>query len=124
MEKTLNATDAGSGPTASTTGGSDGTVAATPRQVPKAGDTPGTAGTPGMNTALGNRAASAADVRAQTEGQPTAAQTAQGNGQGQQPVIHQRELSDALRTARDADARGDAQACGKALDTAESYLKG
>ncbi len=125
IEKSLSASDAGSGPTASTTGGGTegGTVATTPRQVPKAGETPGTGGTPGMNATLGNRAASPADVRAQTEGQPTAAQTAQGNGQGQ-PMVHQREVSDALRVARDADARGDAQACGKALDQAESHLKG
>lgn len=38
----------------------------------------GTAGTPLMNETVGDKAASPADVRAQTAGQPTAAQQAQG----------------------------------------------
>jgi hypothetical protein len=60
-------------------------------------------------------------VRAQTQGGPTAAQTAQTGRTG---ASHAKEVSQALRTAKDADARGDAQACGRALDEVAKYLKG
>jgi hypothetical protein len=71
--------------------------------------------TPAMNATVGNRAASPEDVRAQTQGNPTAAQ-----GGGDQS----KQLSDAIAAAKAADARGDATGCGKALDEAQTYIKG
>ncbi|MDF2994514.1 MAG: hypothetical protein K0R27_151 [Xanthobacteraceae bacterium] len=114
IEKSMSAADAGSGPTKTTEPSTTGSVSATPSQVPKAGETPETGGTPAMNATVGNKAASPADVRAQTQGNPTAAQ-----GGGDQS----KELSDALAAAKSADANGDAAACGKALDEAQRYIK-
>lgn len=121
IEKSMSTSDAGSGPTQPTASGQSGDVAATPRQTPKAGETQETGGTVTMNSAVGDKAASPGDVRAQTQGGPTAAQTAQTGRTG---ASHAKELSQALRTAKDADARGDAQACGRALDDVAKYLKG
>jgi hypothetical protein len=121
IEKSMSTSDAGSGPTRQTTGGQAGDVAAPPRQAPKAGETQETGGTVTMNSAVGDKAASPGDVRAQTQGGPTAAQTAQSGRTG---GAHAREVSEALRTAKDADARGDSQACTRALDEAAKYLKG
>ncbi|MFK8252294.1 hypothetical protein [Ancylobacter terrae] len=120
MEKTLATSDAGSGPTAATSGDVTGSVPATPREVPKAGEAPGTGGTSSMNAAVGNRATSPGDVRAQTQGAPTAAQAGDNAAAGNAA----RDLGNALDTARQADARGDAAACGKALDDASRLLKG
>ncbi len=110
----MSAADAGSGPTTKTAP-SGGDVSATPSEVPKAGETPDTGATPAMSAAVGNKAASPGDVRAQTQGNPTAAQG--GSDQSKQ-------LSDALAAAKAADAKGDAAACGKALDEAQKYIKG
>ncbi|MDF2998253.1 MAG: hypothetical protein K0R27_3890 [Xanthobacteraceae bacterium] len=121
IEKTMSTSDAGSGPTKPMASGQSGEVAATPREAPKAGETPETGGTVTMNTAVGDKAASPGDVRAQTQGAPTAAQTAQTGRTG---ATNAREISEALRTAKDADARGDAQACGRALDEVAKFLKG
>ena len=118
IEKSLNATDAGSGPTKNTT---TTTMAATAPGVPKAGEAPGTGGTAGMNAAVGQTAASPADVQAQTQGAPTAAQAAQS---GKASTSNSAQLSDALRLAKAADAKGDTAACTKAVDEAEGYLKG
>ena len=58
-------------------------VAATPSQVPKAGQAPDTGATAAMNKATENIATSPQDVRAQQQGQPTTSQTAQAAaGQG------------------------------------------
>ncbi|MDR6954895.1 type IV secretory pathway TrbL component [Ancylobacter sp. 3268] len=109
IEKSMSMKDAGSGPTqAPGTGGSQPNAG-----VPKAGEAPGTGGTAGMNATVGDKAASPADVRAQTSGQPTAAQ-----GGGSVSA----EVSNALASAKKADAAGDATACGRSLDEAERLL--
>lgn len=115
LEKSMSAADAGSGPIKTTEPTTTGSVSATPRQAPKAGETPDTNATPAMNATVGNKAASSEDVRAQTQGNPTAAQ-----GGGDQS----KQLSDALAAAKAADAKGDAAGCGKALDEAQTYIKG
>jgi hypothetical protein len=98
ITKLMASRDAGSGPTSTGTSqiGQGGAVtstgatqpqgspddssgaSATPREVPKAGETPKTEATPAMNTAVQDRATSPSDVRAQTQGQPTSSQVAQG----------------------------------------------
>jgi hypothetical protein len=112
LEKVMS--DAGSGPTNTTEPTTTGSVSATPSQTPKAGQAPGTVATPAMNETVGNKAASPGDVRAQTQGKPTAAQ-----GGGDQS----KQLSDALAAAKAADATGDAAGCGKALDEAQNYIR-
>jgi hypothetical protein len=112
LEKVIS--DAGSGPTNTNEPTTTGSVSATPSQTPKAGQAPGTVATPAMNETVGNKAASPGDVRAQTQGKPTAAQ-----GGGDQS----RQLSDALAAAKAADATGDAAGCGKALDEAQNYIR-
>lgn len=111
LEKQLSARDAGSGPTnaapAATTPPAD--------TVPKAGEASGTGGTPAMNETLGQRAASPADVRAQTSGTPTAAQGAASSAG---------DLDTAMTRARQADSAGDSGACTKALDEAEALMRG
>ncbi|WP_428030224.1 hypothetical protein [Ancylobacter sp.] len=111
LEKSLAATDAGSGPTqvpAAATMPPDA-------GVPRAGEAPGTGGTAGMNAAVAGKATSPADVRAQTGGQPTAAEGGASAAQ---------QVSDALAAAKRADDAGDAAACGKALDEAEKLMRG
>lgn len=118
VEKSLVASDAGSGPTKNT---SATTSAATAPGVPKAGEAPGTGGTAGMNAAVGQTAASPADVQAQTQGAPTAAQAAQN---GQTSVSQSAQLTEALRVAKSADQKSDEAACMRAVEQAEGYLKG
>ena len=67
--------DAGSGPTPGYTGQTNTTGSATTRQQP-ATDT--------MNRAVGDKAASSQDTQRQMQGQPTAAQEAQGA----KPSVH------------------------------------
>ncbi|MDQ4060442.1 MAG: hypothetical protein M3145_04965 [Pseudomonadota bacterium] len=58
-------------------------VSATPSQTPKAGQAPDTGATVAMNKVTENIATSPQDVRAQQQGQPMTAQTAQAaSGQG------------------------------------------
>ena len=109
LEKSLSASDAGSGPTKST---STSTTAPAPG-VPKAGEAPGTGGTSGMNAAVGDKAASPADVRAQTSGGATAAQGGANSTM---------QLSDAMKRAKTADAAGDSAGCTRALDEAQKLL--
>lgn len=111
LDKQLSAKDAGSGPT----GATPAPTTAPDAGVPKAGEAPGTGGTSGMNETLGTRAASPADVRAQTAGSGTAAQ-GQASNAG--------TLSDAMSRAKQADQSGDRAACTKALDEAEALLRG
>ncbi|WP_018391110.1 hypothetical protein [Ancylobacter sp. FA202] len=111
MEKNVAATDAGSGPTQLPAAGTTAPDAG----VPRAGEAPGTGGTAGMNDTLAGKAASPADVRAQTSGQKTAAQGGAGTTD---------QLADALARARQADAEGDAAGCGTALDEAEKLIRG
>ncbi len=118
IDKTLSTTDAGSGPTKPMTGDITGSVPASPSAVPKAGETPGTGGTAGMNATVGSKATSPGDVRAQTQGSPTAAQ-ATGGAQNQSM-----QVSEALSQAKAADAKGDSAACNRAVDEAERLMKG
>ncbi|TCK28994.1 hypothetical protein EV667_3012 [Ancylobacter aquaticus] len=111
IEKDLSATDAGSGPTQSAPAA---TTASDPG-VPRAGEAPGTGGTAGMNATVGNKATSPADVRAQTSGQPTAAQGGASSA---------KQVSDAVARAKQADKAGDDNACQKALDEAEKLMRG
>ncbi|MDQ0346015.1 hypothetical protein [Ancylobacter vacuolatus] len=108
VEKNVAATDAGSGPTQLPPAGTTAPDAG----VPRTGEAPGTGG---MNETLAGKAASPADVRAQTSGQKTAAEGG-ASTEGQ--------LADALARARQADASGDAAACGTALDAAEKLIRG
>lgn len=111
LEKNLAETDAGSGPTQA----APADTAAPDAGVPQAGEAPGTEATAGMNATVGNRAASPGDVRAQTTGEPTAAQGGASSAE---------QVSTALAQAREADAAGDAARCGKALDEAEKLIEG
>ncbi|WP_425103983.1 hypothetical protein [Ancylobacter sp.] len=111
LDKKVSASDAGSGPTNLPAAGTTAPAAATPR----AGEAPGTGGTTGMNDTLAGKAASPADVRAQTSGQKTAAEGGASTAD---------QLDGAMARARTADAAGDAAACGKALDEAEKLIPG
>ncbi|MCK0207274.1 hypothetical protein MWN33_04415 [Starkeya koreensis] len=111
LEKTLSTSDAGSGPTNSTAA----RTTAPDAGVPKAGETPGTGGTAGMNATVGDKATSPADVRAQTSGGATAAQGGASSAM---------QVSAAMSRAKAADTSGDAAACSKALDEAEQLMKG
>lgn len=110
LEKALNQSDAGSGPTQPSAAG-----------AAKQDKSKEHAATQGMNAVTGQKAASPADVRSQTQGGPTAAQAAE-NG-GVTPGKPQ-DISYMLRMARDADARGDANACQKAVDDAQKAIRG
>lgn len=110
LEKSLSTSDAGSGPTQPMTSA----TAPTAPSVPKAGETPGTGGTAGMNATVGSKAASPADVRAQTQGTPTAAQGGASTSM---------QVSDALRAAKTADQSGDSAGCTRALDEADKLMK-
>ncbi|WP_245422135.1 hypothetical protein [Alsobacter soli] len=102
FEKTLASTDAGSGPTGSISKGASGAS----QQQGASGAHPPTAR---MNQATGDKAASPADVRAQTQGENTASK-------GGSPPID--PAMQALARARTADAQGNAAECNAALDQA------
>lgn len=91
--------------------------AATPRQVPQAGQTAETEATPAMNAATQGRAASPSDVRAQTQGQPTSAQVAQGGGS--QGSDNMRQAMVALEKARAFDREGKEADCMSAVQEAD-----
>ena len=118
VEKALIASDAGSGPTKNTTTTRPMTTAP---GVPKAGEAPGTGGTAGMSAAVGQTAASPADVQAQTQGAPTAAQAAQS---GTSSMSQSAQLTEALRAAKAADQKSDESACMRAVEQAEGLMKG
>ncbi len=116
LEKSLASKDAGSGPTAAT--GSTGTPPNPDTSNPdtsKAGETSGTGGTAGMNAAVGDKATSPADVRAQTSGGTTAAQGGASSAM---------QLGEAMNRARAADKSGDVAACNRALDEAQNLQRG
>lgn len=137
VSKQLASRDAGSGPTSS--GGSQtaqggavtstGTIqgqgsatsssgpTATPREVPKAGEAAETQATPAMNTATQGRATSPSDVRAQTQGQPTSAQIAQGEKAS--GPDHMRQAMAALDRARAFDREGKEADCMNAIREAD-----
>lgn len=110
LERTLTEADAGAGPTNAPAAPTSSSASTTP----KAGEAPGTDGTSAMNAAVGNRATSPGDVRAQQSGTPTAAQGGASTSQ---------MINDALARAKRADAAGDGQSCGKSLDEAEKLMK-
>jgi hypothetical protein len=121
ISKQLASRDAGSGPT--NPGGSQtaqgGAVNTTGTiQVPKAGETPGTAATPAMNTLTQGRATSPSDARAQTQGQPTSAQVAQGAGAAT-GADNMRQAMAALDQARAFDREGKEADCMSAVQQAD-----
>jgi len=137
VSKQLASLDAGSGPTkpsgaqtgqggsVASTGsiqgqgsgtGSSG-VAATPRQVPSAGESPETQVTPAMNAATQGRATSPADARAQTQGEPTSAQIAQGEKASGPDQM--RQAMAALDRARAFDRDGKEADCMSAVQEAD-----
>ncbi|WP_154660872.1 hypothetical protein [Microvirga lotononidis] len=87
-------------------------------QVPKAGELPKTEATPAMNAVTQGRATSPADTRAQTQGQPTSAQVAQGagNASGSDNV---RQAMAALDRARTFDRDGKETDCMSAVQEAD-----
>jgi hypothetical protein len=120
ISKQMASRDAGSGPT--TPGGSqtaqEGTVSSTGAiQVPKAGETPETAATPAMNTVTQGRATSPSDARAQTQGQPTSAQVAQGAGSAS-GTDNMRQAMAALDRARTFDRDSKEADCMSAVQEA------
>jgi len=133
LQKVLDSSDAGSGPTMRTgstnamttgstqpqSGSAEAPVSATPRQVPPAGEAPKTGATTTMNAATQDKAASPQDVRSQTQGQPTSSQIASGAT----PAPDRAKLVEAaLGRARSADQQGDASECTSALNEAKSLL--
>lgn len=133
LQKVLDSSDAGSGPTmrtGSTTdmttgstqsqaGGTAAAVPATPRQVPPAGEAPKTNATTAMNAATQDKAASPQDVRSQTQGQPTSSQIASGAAPAPDRA---KQVEAALGRARSADQRGDATDCTNAVNEARGLL--
>ena len=91
-----------------------------PRQVPAAGETPQTEATAAMNRMTQDKATSPQDVRAQTQGQPTASQTGAGGTAAPQDRVLQ--IQTALDRARTADQAGDASGCSNAVNQAKSLL--
>lgn len=136
ISKQLASRDAGSGPTSpgATQEGQGGAVTstgtiqgqgsaagssgatATPRQVPKAGETAETQATPAMNAATQGRATSPADARAQTQGEPTSAEIAQGEKPS--GPDHMRQAMVALERARAFDQQGKEADCMSAAQEA------
>ena len=120
LSKQLASRDAGSGPTnpgasQATQGGPVNTTGAI--QVPKAGETPKTEATPAMNAVTQGRATSPSDARAQTQGQPTSAQVAQGTGTAA-GADNMRQAMAALDKARAFDREGKEADCMSAAQEA------
>lgn len=92
-------------------------VSATPRQVPGAGASPETQATPAMNAATQGRATSPADARAQTQGEPTSAQIAQGEKASGPDQM--RQAMAALDRARALDRDGKEADCMSAVQEAD-----
>ena len=90
---------------------------ATPGQVPKAREAAGTEATPAMNAATQGRATSPSDARAQSQGQPTSAQIAQGARASAAPD-HMRQAMAALDQARAFDREGKEADCVSAVQQA------
>ena len=134
LQKVLASSDAGSGPTLRTGSTQPSTTSSTqpqagamgaapsamPRQVPAAGETPQTEATAAMNRMTQDKATSPQDVRAQTQGQPTASQTGAGGAAAPQDRVLQ--IQTALDRARTADQAGDASGCSNAVNQAKSLL--
>lgn len=129
LEQSAGMKDAGSGPTPGASGGSAASSSATataqerPGSAMQAGDkSPERAGTPAMNETVGNRAASPADVRAQIQGQPTAAQQAQGKEVTGSTSADPKAMA-MLQDARTYDAQGQEARCMDAVTQAKQMMK-
>ena len=109
MAKTLSPKDAGSGPTSGMT--SSGT------ETPKAEHPP----TNRMNQAAGQSVESPQDVQRQTQGQPTAAEQAQGTRPHGVPDLS--GASAALDRARSLDAKGQESQCMDAVREARNLAR-
>jgi hypothetical protein len=122
LQKELQATDAGMGPTGTGTGvGPDtmtqsGANAVSPSGTPQVPTTPAT-GT--MNQASQNKATSPQDVQNQNTGQGTVADQAAGavTVPGTQSALQ------SLQVARQLDQTGDAAGCQDALDRAQNLMQ-
>lgn len=108
LEKTAAMKDAGSGPTSGSVATSSG--AARPQHE----------ATGSVNKAVGDRAASPADVRRQTQGEPTAAGQAQGketSGGAMSP-----DATASLSKARMLDNQGKEAECMEAVKAARTQM--
>jgi hypothetical protein len=120
VSKQMASHDAGSGPIhpGGAQAGQGGNVSSTGAiQVPKAGETPKTEATPAMNAVTQGRATSPADARAQTQGQPTSAQVAQGAETAASDNVRQAMAS--LDRARTFDREGKEADCMSAVQEAD-----
>jgi hypothetical protein len=111
--------------------GTPGSTASVPSgsgsgQGQKAGEAPKTDATVAMNTATQGSAASPQDVRAQIQGQPTAAQAAQSTSQGGGAAPQgdrAGQINAALERARLADEQGKGDDCTTALNDAKRLMQ-
>ena len=108
LTKTLSAKDAGSGPTDNERSGTTGSISGQHAQHPP---------TATMNQATQGTATSGQDVQRQTQGQPTAAEQAQG-GSGMARG-DQAGASAALARARSLDGEGKEAECMQAVQEAK-----
>ena len=126
IQKTLSSTDAGAGPTLRAgSAQAPATTATTAPARPGAAAGPGTEATAAMNTATEGRAASAQDVRAQQQGQPTSAQVAQSGSPGHAAPLPPDKLSQvhaALDRARSLDQQGNNEGCTQAINDAKQLV--
>jgi hypothetical protein len=133
LQKQLQATDAGMGPTANGAVSGTGTInqstlanPVSPSGQPQVPTTPAT-GT--MNEASQNKATSAQDVQSQNTGEGTAADTATGataattTGDSSGQVSGNAGAAAAVQRAQQLDQAGDAAGCQKALDDAQNALQ-
>ena len=126
LQKSLSSTDAGAGPTLRT--GSAQAPASTAATSPAGAGSaarPGTEATAAMNTATEGKAASAQDVRAQQQGQPTSAQVAQTGsigGGAQLPADKLSQVNAALARARSLDQQGNNDGCTQAINEAKQLV--
>jgi hypothetical protein len=126
IQKTLSSTDAGAGPTlGAAPAANPATTAATSPAASAAARPPGTEATAAMNTATEGRAASAQDVRAQQQGQPTSSQVAQTGSTGRAAQLPADKLSQvhaALDRARSLDQQGNNDGCTQAINEAKQLV--
>jgi hypothetical protein len=122
VSKQLASRDAGSGPTnpggSQTAQGATVNATGTVQGQGSVAGPPGTEATPAMNTVTQGRATSPSDARAQTQGQPTSAQIAQGE-RASSGSDHMRQAMAALDRARAFDREGKEADCMSAVQQAD-----
>ena len=131
LQKQLQATDAGMGPTANSTTGTgtlDQSTAANPVSPSGQPQVPTTPATGTMNDASQNKATSAQDVQTQNTGQGTAADTSTGaaaattTGATAGQASGTAEATAAIQRAQQYDQAGDAVACQNEVTKAQEVL--